>query len=195
MLPASPADNSTANTLPVQLKWMNTSLAGSYSVQLGLDSTFAITLIDTTGLKDTSLTIMSLSNRATYFWRVNAANSLGTGLWSQTWSFKPLITGISSIKNGVPVAYNLYQNYPNPFNPGTVISYALPFASNVKIEVYNILGVKVKELLNGQKPAGYYEVNFNTIGLSSGVYLYMIEAKSIEGRSEYINTKKMMLLK
>ena len=195
VLPASPADYTSNNTLPVQLKWMSNSIASSYSVQLGTDSTFATTLIDTTGLKDTSLIVLSLSNKATYFWRVNAANSLGTGLWSQAWSFRSLITEINNIKNVIPVAYNLYQNYPNPFNPGTVISYTLPFPSNVKIEVYNILGVKVKELLKGQNAAGYYQVNFNTTGLASGVYLYRIEAKSTDGKSEYINTKKMMLLK
>jgi hypothetical protein len=195
VIPASPLEYSTTTSLPVQLKWMSNLLADSYSVQLGIDSTFATTLIDTTGVKDTSLTVLSLSNPATYFWRVNAANSLGTGLWSQAWSFKPIITGIDNIKNKVPVAYNLNQNYPNPFNPATVISYALPFASNVKIEVYNILGIRIKELLNGQKAAGYYELNFNTAGLSSGVYLYMIEAKSMDGKNEYINTKKMMLLK
>ncbi len=103
---------------------------------------------------------------------------------------------ISSANNIVqPKQYQLYQNYPNPFNPGTVISYALPFSSNVKIEVYNILGEKVKELLNAQKSAGYYSVNFNTAGLGSGVYFYMIEAKSTDGKSEYRDTKKMMLLK
>ena len=103
---------------------------------------------------------------------------------------------ISSINNIVqPKQYQLYQNYPNPFNPTTVISFALPFSSNIKIEVYNILGERIKELLNEQKNAGYYEINFNTTGLASGVYLYTIEAKSTDGKSEYRNTKKMVLLK
>jgi hypothetical protein len=95
----------------------------------------------------------------------------------------------------MPVVYKLYQNYPNPFNPSTIINYALPFNSNVKIEIYNILGERVRELINGQKSAGYYSISLNTSGLSSGIYLYMIEAKSLDGKSEYRDIKKMMLLK
>jgi hypothetical protein len=104
-------------------------------------------------------------------------------------------TFVQSKSSVVPNKFELYQNYPNPFNPSTIINYALPFSSNVKIEVYNILGERVRELLNGQKSAGYYSINLNTAGLSSGVYLYMIQAKSLDGKSEYINTKKMILLK
>ena len=88
-----------------------------------------------------------------------------------------------------------YGNYPNPFNPSTIIKYALPFSSNVKIEVYNILGEKIKELVNEQKNTGYYEVNLNTNSIASGVYFYMIEAKSIDGKNEFRDTKKMVLLK
>jgi hypothetical protein len=95
----------------------------------------------------------------------------------------------------IPNKFELMQNFPNPFNPSTIIRYALPFSSSVKIEVYNMLGQKVRELLNGQKKAGYYEVNFNTTGLSSGVYFYMIYAQSVDGKSEFRDTKKMVLLK
>ena len=125
---------------------------------------------------------------------MRASNIAGPGPWSAVMNVS-VIAGINNIKNGIPVVYNLYQNYPNPFNPSTMIIFTLPFNSKVKIEVYNILGERVRELVNEQKSAGYYEVNFNTTGLSSGVYLYMIEAKSLDGKSEYVNTKKMMLLK
>jgi hypothetical protein len=104
-------------------------------------------------------------------------------------------TSIQLNNSSIPGKYELSQNYPNPFNPGTVINYALPFSSSVKIEVYNVLGENVTELLNAQKTAGYYSVNFNTTGLASGVYLYMISAKSLDGKSEYRDTKKMVLLK
>lgn len=95
----------------------------------------------------------------------------------------------------IPNKFELMQNFPNPFNPNTIIRYALSFSSSVKIEVYNMLGQKVRELLNGQKNAGYYEVNFNITGLSSGVYFYMIYARSMDGKSEFRETKKMVLLK
>ncbi len=94
-----------------------------------------------------------------------------------------------------PSSYYLYQNYPNPFNPSTVIRYALSFNSNIKIELYNILGERVKELINGEKEAGFHELNFNATGLASGVYFYTIEARSIDGKKEFRDTKKMVLLK
>lgn len=105
------------------------------------------------------------------------------------------ILGVALAGNKIPDSYKSYQNYPNPFNPSTIIKYALPYSSNVKIEVYNILGEKIKELVNGQKPAGYYDLSFNTTGLASGIYFYMIEAKSIDGKNEFRDTKKMILLK
>ena len=104
-------------------------------------------------------------------------------------------TGLSKISGNVPKVYALFQNYPNPFNPSSNIRYALPFKSNVKIEVYNILGEKIKELVNEQKNTGYYEVNFSTNGLASGVYFYTIEAKSVDGKGSFRDTKKMLLLK
>jgi Secretion system C-terminal sorting domain len=89
----------------------------------------------------------------------------------------------------VPKNYDLSQNFPNPFNPTTVISYSLPFASNVKIIVYNTLGKTVKVLENGYKNAGTYSVTFDAAELPSGTYFYKIEA------GQFSQIKKMMLLK
>jgi len=85
--------------------------------------------------------------------------------------------------------YVLYQNYPNPFNPSTTIRYELPKASYVTLKIYNVLGQEVATLVNEEKPAGNYEVNFNASNLSSGVYFYKIKAGS------YVETKKMNLIK
>jgi hypothetical protein len=104
-------------------------------------------------------------------------------------------TSVKPNSLSVPVKYELMQNYPNPFNPGTVISYALPFNSNVKIEIYNILGERIRELINEQKNAGYYEIKFIPAGIASGIYFYSIDAKSIDGKTEFRNSKKMILLK
>ena len=99
------------------------------------------------------------------------------------------------VTSPIPVEYNLFANYPNPFNPATVIKYALPYASNVNITVYNTLGQIVKEYFEGTKEAGYYSVNFTGENLSSGVYLYSINAVSANGRQNFNATKKMLLLK
>ncbi len=89
----------------------------------------------------------------------------------------------------LPQQFNLAQNYPNPFNPTTVIAYTLPEASTVDLTVFNLLGQKVVTLVNGFKPAGTYQVDFDAKGLPSGIYFYRLVTKN------NVATKKMMLLK
>lgn len=114
----------------------------------------------------------------------------------------------NEVDNQLPQGFALYQNYPNPFNPTTTIKYSIQsverFAEsltnnnnerignslyNVSIKVYDVLGAVVAILVNEQKPAGSYEINFNADGLPSGVYLYKLQAGS------FVETKKMILLK
>ncbi len=97
--------------------------------------------------------------------------------------------------NEVPDKFDLSQNYPNPFNPSTKINFNLPFESNVKIFVYNILGEKVTDLVNEQFSSGVHTVDFNANHLASGIYIYTIEAKTISGTTNFFNAKKMILLK
>jgi len=98
----------------------------------------------------------------------------------------------------IPSEFNLSQNYPNPFNPSTMIKFTLPFDSKVKISVYSINGELVKVLADGEYAAGEHEAQFNTNsvnGLASGIYLYTINAVSNDGKSNFTQTKKMVLLK
>ncbi|MCU0344178.1 MAG: T9SS type A sorting domain-containing protein [Ignavibacterium sp.] len=90
----------------------------------------------------------------------------------------------------------LQQNYPNPFNPCTTIKYTIPNVtlsgvegSRVQLKVYDVLGKEVATLVNEEKPAGSYEVDFNAAGLSSGIYFYKLTAGS------FVETKKMTLLR
>jgi len=94
----------------------------------------------------------------------------------------------------LPTEYNLAQNYPNPFNPTTYIELSLPVSGEVKLEVFNILGQKVRTLLDGEMPAGVHRVAFDgTDGrgraLSSGVYFYRVAAET------FTDSKKMLLVK
>jgi hypothetical protein len=89
----------------------------------------------------------------------------------------------------IPLVYALEQNYPNPFNPSTTIKYSIAEDGFVKLVIYSMLGEEVTTLVNTQQKAGRYEVNFNAAGLSSGVYVYRIEA------ANYISSKKLILMK
>jgi PKD repeat protein len=89
----------------------------------------------------------------------------------------------------VPLEYALEQNYPNPFNPSTTIKYSIAEDGLVNIAIFNMLGEEVATLVNTQQKAGRYEVNFDASGLSSGVYVYRIEA------ANYTSSKKLMLMK
>ena len=89
----------------------------------------------------------------------------------------------------IPTEFLLSHNYPNPFNPSTKIKYSVPQSSNVVIKVYDILGNEIETLINEEKPAGNYELNWNAVNLPSGVYFYQLRAGS------FVETKKMILLK
>jgi len=88
-----------------------------------------------------------------------------------------------------PIKFELMQNYPNPFNPSTNIQYAVSSRQIVVLKVYDVLGNEVAILVNEEKPAGSYEVEFKGNDLTSGVYIYQLQA------GEIIGTKKMLLIK
>ena len=92
-------------------------------------------------------------------------------------------------KNELPVEFVLDQNYPNPFNPTTTIRFGIPESADVSLEVYTVLGQKIMTLVNENRSAGWHTVNFNGTGLSSGVYLYRIQAGGM------VQTRKLMLVK
>jgi len=117
------------------------------------------------------------------------------------------MSGVITVENATGVNddeitvedFELKQNYPNPFNPSTKISFLIPGSGIVKLKVYNILGNEIATLVNEEKPAGSYEVEFFAIGgsvsggsaadLSSGIYYYSL---TVNGNTK---TKKMVLLK
>ena len=104
-----------------------------------------------------------------------------------------------------PKEFRLEQNYPNPFNPSTKIRYTIPMnpplspftkggsgesrGGFVTLKVYDILGNEVATLVNEEKPAGYYEVEFNAGRIASGVYIYRLTSE------KFVSTKKMMVVK
>jgi hypothetical protein len=120
-----------------------------------------------------------------YKYRLKMVDNNGTFEYS-----KVIETAIALPKN-----FELSQNYPNPFNPSTKIDYQVPVDAKVVMEVYNIAGQKVVELVNQQMSAGYYTVDFGTSKLSSGVYIYRFSANDKVTGNNFSSIKKMMLLK
>jgi len=106
------------------------------------------------------------------------------------------VTSVSEVNSNNLNRYSLSLAYPNPFNPSTIIKYQIPTAGIVSLKVYDILGKEVATLVNEEKPAGIYEINFDASNLSSGVYFYKIQVSpAISGAGSFIETKKMILLK
>ncbi len=101
---------------------------------------------------------------------------------------------VNAVING-PDKFDLSQNYPNPFNPSTKIKYALPVESNVSIKIYNILGEEAAVLLNKTQESGYYELNWQPKNLSSGIYIYVLQAKSLDSKNVTRLVKKMIYMK
>jgi hypothetical protein len=97
-------------------------------------------------------------------------------------------------ESSVPTGFRLEQNYPNPFNPSTAIGYQLSEVGHVSLKVFNILGAEVATLVEGEKVAGQYTVNWNASNLPSGVYLYELLISSEKGES-YRESKRAILLK
>jgi len=89
----------------------------------------------------------------------------------------------------IPEGYVLHQNYPNPFNPSTRIFYQIEDAGHVRLAVYDVLGRQVATLVDAWEPAGHHELEFDTRGLASGLYLYKLVA------GELTQTRKMMVSK
>lgn len=95
----------------------------------------------------------------------------------------------NEITGNLPKDFSLKQNFPNPFNPNTRISFSLPKAGEIKLEIYSALGQLLKTIAGGNFPAGEHTINFNAGNLASGVYFYMLTA------GEFIQTRSMILIK
>ena len=96
---------------------------------------------------------------------------------------------IVSVGNLAPNGFVLEQNYPNPFNPSSTIKYAVANKQYVSIKIFDVIGNEIATLVNEEKPAGTYEVEFNAANISAGVYYYSIVTEG------FVQTKKMILLK
>jgi flagellar hook assembly protein FlgD len=104
------------------------------------------------------------------------------------------------LANAIPDEVALEQNYPNPFNPSTVIEYAVPDESFVKLTIFNIIGQEVATLVNETLPAGYHSASWNASNVNggafpSGIYIYRLNATSQISGEVSTRSGKMQLMK
>lgn len=132
-----------------------------------------------------------------FFDNVAYRGAFGEALWLETWTALDANNNLGYISSvdveevsaELPLTVELGQNYPNPFNPSTSIEFKVNTAQQVRLSVFDVLGREVDNLVNGVQPAGTYRVTFDASGLTSGMYLYRLEANGS------VVTKSMMLLK
>jgi hypothetical protein len=107
-------------------------------------------------------------------------------------------TAIEHINGDIPDTFTLFANYPNPFNLSTTICYSLPTSADIRLNIYNLKGEKVRTLINHHQSAGTFEIswngrNDNNVRVPSGIYIYRMEIKT--GREIKSQSRQMMLLK
>lgn len=131
--------------------------------------------------------ILTAPSAGTY--TVNAGYKNPSLRWG-TASAVVTVTGVDEELVGLrPQTFDLYSNYPNPFNPSTKIRYAISQSAFTTLKVYSMLGQEVATLINEEKSPGVYEVNFDAANLSSGTYLYKLQA------GDFTEIKKMVVIK
>jgi len=184
----SPPDGSSIQSTTAIVFWNTAVGAITYRLQVARDEGFSDLFLDDSTLTETWCEVSGLESNETYYWRVRAHNATGWGEFSEVWDFSVLITGVYA-EDRIPAEYMVSQNYPNPFNPSTRIDYALPWASYVRIDVYNVLGERVVVLKDGLQEAGYHNVVFDGTGFPSGLYIYRLQA------GDFVDCKKLILMK
>ncbi|MGN8225641.1 BspA family leucine-rich repeat surface protein [Gracilimonas sp. BCB1] len=149
--------------------------------------------VETIGFDNTNgeLAITARADADTFFVAIQVANNQNiVSLDTLEVRVDPSFITSDEMMAALPDEFELNQNYPNPFNPTTAIRYGVPQSSEVRLEVFDMLGRKVATLVNGERQrAGWHQVNFDASRLASGMYLYRIVA------GKYVQTRKMMLIK
>jgi hypothetical protein len=185
----SPANSQVIDSSSTLFVWeQSQSEVSRYWFELDTTDQFSTAFTNST-IPDTTFLFANLQFDKDYWWRVKAYNSAGWSDFSEVRMFSTETPVSVGDESGQPKEFSLDQNYPNPFNPSTRITYTVPKESPVTIKVYDLIGQEIAVLVNEVKEPGIYEVIFNALNLSSGVYLYQMKA------GNFNSVKKMSILK
>jgi hypothetical protein len=139
----------------------------------------------------------ALRAHSEYWWTVQVIDGLLSVASPDTFRLKTsYVTSVTRETNGnTPTDLVLFQNYPNPFNPSTTLRYGIPTRCHVRLEVFNILGQKVDELIDDIQDVGFYQVTWRA-ELASGMYIYRLQAISTDQQSRrFIRVNRMILVR
>jgi hypothetical protein len=185
------------NETEVQLTWIDNAVDedGYIIERKENDESSEFQAIDTVAADVTEYLDASEKTALSYVYRIYAFNSTTNSDYSQLVTVDVLV---DVAENGIFNEYKLEQNYPNPFNPSTTISFSLRERSDVKLEIYDLNGRLIKDLVRGQKEAGAYSIIWNGINfrgekVASGNYIYKLSINT--GINNIVKTRKMTLLK
>jgi hypothetical protein len=182
----------------VTLRW-EAAYGKAYQIQTSTDSLTWNNVYSTSSGKG-GREIISFEPTVTRFVRMygtQRATSYGYSLWE----FQIDSVQTNDIKetnaNPIPKQFALQQNYPNPFNPTTNIGFEVKDLGFVTLKIFDMLGREVATLVNEEKTAGSYQVQWNAEGFVSGIYFYRLQANPVsDGKvTSIIKTKKLVLLR
>jgi hypothetical protein len=145
------------------------------------------TVVDVVSSTSSNPFILTAPSEGTYL--VNAGYKNPNPLAWDSISVLISLTDVDDNNTEPMLTYKLYNNYPNPFNPSTKIKYSVAENTFVSLKIYDVAGSEVATIVNQEQTAGDYEVDFNAVNLTSGVYIYKLNAGS------FVETKKMILMK
>jgi len=194
----SPVNGVLVPSNSICLSWFITTAPAasqSYKLEISKSPDMSNPVSEYDNLSQMNKVVTSLDN-GKYYWRVASVSTDGKSfVYSNRGNFNVGgTTGITDETNIIPKNFEVFQNFPNPFNPSTTIKYGLPKAAFVNVKVFNMLGQEVKTLVNEQKNAGTFRVQWNgdnNLGnkVSSGIYIFRVSAGTNS------STMKMILLK
>jgi chitinase len=183
----------------VVIRW-EAAYGKAYKIQVSNDDSTWITIDSTTTGKGGVDSLTGLSGNGRYIRMYCTARTTVNGkLWGYSlYEFEVWNVGTTDVRNptnDVPKNFAIFQNYPNPFNPSTTLHYTLLRAAKVQMTVYDVRGVKIRELVNRVQSSGAYDVSFDASSLPSGTYFAHFVAVTLDGSKQINETKKMILIK
>jgi len=164
-----PIQQNNISNNEISFKWTSSDGFDRYRFQLSEDSLLVNLIVDDRNIFDTTYTLKYLDYNKVYYWRVSSV----TKYWNDHFS------AVQKVEIGSPMSLNIYQNYPNPFNNQTTIKFEVPKLSWIQLELFDILGRKVKTLLSEQKSPGSYNYILTNDNLASGVYIIKIKSDKL----------------